>query len=177
MEARSAFYSACHSRSEPISHTPGRQFASRGDNPRRQISPPSIYQAEPLHSSCHPEVRSASYALLLSRGRFLEAPRNGTPRVYSVRRRFSAPAHSTREARLVCGVSAAIGHWAFQRYSSQHLLSFRSPFGFHFCFRSVPSGFVQRTGCSACGLGHPHQVWWAPPMYIAARPGRAWPPR
>jgi hypothetical protein len=27
-------------------------------------------------------------------------------------------------------------------------------------------GLVQRTGCSACGLGHPHQVWWAPPMYV-----------
>jgi hypothetical protein len=36
--------------------------------------------------------------------------------------------------------------------------------------RGVPSGYVQRTGCSACGLGYPHQVWWAPPMYIA----RAW---
>jgi hypothetical protein len=29
----------------------------------------------------------------------------------SARRRFSAPANSTREARLVCGVSA--GHWRF----------------------------------------------------------------
>jgi hypothetical protein len=59
----------------------------------------------------------------------------------------------------------------FQRHSTQHLLHYRSPFSFHFCFRSVPSGFVQRIGCGACGLGHPHQVWWAPPMYIA----RAWP--
>jgi hypothetical protein len=31
---------------------------------------------------------------------------------------------------------------------------------------SVPSGLVQRTGCSACGLGYPHQFWWAPPMYM-----------
>jgi hypothetical protein len=62
---------------------------------------------------------------------------------------------------------------AFQRYSTRHLLRYRSPFGFHFCFRSAPSGFVQRTGCSACSLGYPHQVWWAPPMYIA----RAWPRR
>jgi hypothetical protein len=48
---------------------------------------------------------------------------------------------------------------AFQRHSTQHLLRYRSPFGFHFCFRSVPSGFVQRIGCGACGLGYPHQVW------------------
>jgi hypothetical protein len=63
----------------------------------------------------------------------------------------------------------AIG--AFQRHSTQHLLHYGPPFGFHFCFRSVPSSLVQRTGCSACGLGYPHQVWWDPPMYIA----RAWP--
>jgi hypothetical protein len=41
-------------------------------------------------------------------GRFPESPRNGTPRVYSVRRRFSAPAHGTQEARLLCGVLPAI---------------------------------------------------------------------
>jgi hypothetical protein len=47
---------------------------------------------------------------------------------------------------------------ASQRHSTHHLLHYRSPFGFHFCFRSVPSGFVQRTGCSACGSGYPHQT-------------------
>jgi hypothetical protein len=62
---------------------------------------------------------------------------------------------------------------AFQRHSTQHLLHYWSPFGFHFCCRGVPSGCVQRTGCSACGLGHPHQVWWAPPMYVYI--ARAWP--
>jgi hypothetical protein len=46
---------------------------------------------------------------------------------------------------------------AFSRYSTQHLLHYGSPFGFHFCFRSVPSGFVQRTGCSACGLQQPRE--------------------
>ena len=78
---------------------------------------------------------------------------------------------------------------AFQRPGTQHLLHYWSPSSFHLvpvcwqlrraCYldfaralapRSVPSGYVQRTGCSACGLGYPHQVWWAPPMYIA----RAW---
>jgi hypothetical protein len=106
-----------------------------------------------------------------------KAPRAGgfpkvpapTPRVYSVRRGFSAPAHSTRGGEIVCGVSA--GHCALQRLSSQHLLHYWSPSGLHFYFRSVPSGVVQRTGCGACGFGYPHQVWWAPPLYLA----RAWP--
>jgi hypothetical protein len=53
-------------------------------------------------------------------------------------------------------VLPAIG--AFQRPSSQHLLHYWSPSGFHFCCRGVPSGCVQRIGCSACGLGYPHQV-------------------
>ena len=67
---------------------------------------------------------------------------------------------------------------AFRRPSTQHLLHCRFPSSFHFvpvcwqlrraCYpdfaramapRSVPSGVVQRTGCSACGLGYPHQVW------------------
>jgi hypothetical protein len=72
-------------------------------------------------------------------------------------------------------VLLAIG--AFQRPSSQRLLHYWSPSSFHLfpvCWqlqwayypdfarveapRSAPSGFVQRTGCSACGLGYPHQV-------------------
>jgi hypothetical protein len=66
---------------------------------------------------------------------------------------------------------------AFQRPSSQRLLHYWSPSSFHLlpvCWqlqrayyldfarvrapRSVPSSFVQRTGCSACGLGYPHQI-------------------
>jgi hypothetical protein len=65
----------------------------------------------------------------------------------------------------------------FQRHGTQHLLHYWSPSSFHLVHvcrqlqrayyldfvrarapRGVPSGFVQRTGCSACGLGHPHQV-------------------
>jgi hypothetical protein len=45
--------------------------------------------------------------------------------------------------------------------------------GLHVCpiQLCVPSGCVQRTGCSACGLGYPHQFWWASQhMYIA----RSW---
>jgi hypothetical protein len=53
-------------------------------------------------------------------------------------------------------VLPAIG--AFQRPSSQHLLHCWSPSGFHFCCRSAPSGCVQRTGCSACGLPTPGLV-------------------
>jgi hypothetical protein len=80
----------------------------------------------PLHRSRHPEV------LLLSRGRFPEGPRNGTPRVYSVRRRFPAPAHGTQEARLLCGVLPAIS--TFQRHITQHP-------SIHACdhFRPAPS--------------------------------------
>jgi hypothetical protein len=109
-------------------------------------------------SSRHPGV------LLLSRGRVPEGPRNGTPRVYSVRRRFSAPAHGTHRKPGFCVVCLPAIR-AFQRHSTQHFLRYGPPFGFHFCFRSVPSGLVQRTGCSACGLGYPHQVWWAPHVH------------
>jgi hypothetical protein len=75
----------------------------------------------------------------------------------------------------------------FSAIGTQHLLHCRSPSSFHLvpvcrqlqrayyldfararAPRGVPSGFVQRTGCSACGLGYPHQVWWAPPMYIGS---------
>jgi hypothetical protein len=71
---------------------------------------------------------------------------------------------------------------AFQRHSTQHLLHYWSPSSFHLvpvcrqlqrayylvfarvrAPRGVPSGFVQHTGCSACGLGYPHQVWCPPP--------------
>jgi hypothetical protein len=144
---RSAF-SACHSRSEPIFPVGN---LPAGDNPRRQIT--AFY----IKQSLFMPPRSV---LLLSRGRVPD----------SVRRRFSAPAHRHRKSGFCVVCLPAIR--AFQRHSTQHLLHYGSPFGFHFCFRSVPSGLVQRTGCrcSACGLDYPHQVWWAPPMYIA----RAW---
>jgi hypothetical protein len=55
---------------------------------------------------------------------------------------------------------------AFQHHSTQHLLHYGPPFGFHFCFRSVPSGCVQRStywvwrlrlGLTTPGLvGSPH---------------------
>jgi len=98
------------------------------------------------------------------------------PRVYSVRQRFSAPAHGTRRGQIECGGSAGLSS-TFQRHGTQHLLHYWSPSSFHLvpvcrqlqrayyldfararAPRSVPSGFVQRTGCSACGLGYPHQV-------------------
>jgi hypothetical protein len=104
------------------------------------------------------------------------------PRVCSVRQHLSAPAHGTRRGQIECGGSAGLSS-TFQRHGIPHLLHYWSPSSFHFvpvcwqlrraCYpdfaramtpRSVPSGFVQRTGCSACGLGYPHQVWWDPPM-------------
>jgi hypothetical protein len=104
---------------------------------------------------------------LNAEGGFPEVPAPPHPRVYSVlRQRFLAPARSTREDQVWCAVVLpAIG--AFQRPSSQHLLRYWCPSGLHFvlCFRSAPSGGVQRTRCGACGLGHPHLVWWAPPVH------------
>jgi hypothetical protein len=40
------------------------------------------------------------------------------------------------------------------------------PFRCSLAHAVAPCGCVQRTGCGACGLGYPHQVWWALPMYI-----------
>jgi hypothetical protein len=102
-----------------------------------------------------------------SRGRIPEGPRSAVPPVWipfadAFQRLLTA--HGKPGLCVVCLPAIR----AFQRHSTHHFLHYRSPFAFHFCFRSVPSGFVQRIGCSACGLGHPHQVWWAPPiMYIA----------
>jgi hypothetical protein len=108
----------------------------------------------------------------LARAVSRRSPQRPYPRVYvySVRRRLSAPAHGTQEARLLWGVLPAI--ITFQRHSTQHpsIVDCRSLSGPIFLLQEVPFSCVQRTGCSACGLGYPHQVWWAPLMYIA----RAW---
>jgi hypothetical protein len=115
------------------------------------------------HPHPHPEARSvASLARAVSR----RSPHRQLPCVVRSPALFSACSQHTRSPACVwCVCLPAIR--AFQRHSTRHLLRYRSPpFGFHFCFRSVPSGFVQRTGCSACGLGHPHQVWWAPPSHV-----------
>jgi hypothetical protein len=54
-----------------------------------------LYQAEPLHAT-----PKCNFSRAGGFPKALEGPRTSTPHVYSVRRRFSAPAHSTREARL-----------------------------------------------------------------------------
>jgi hypothetical protein len=150
-------------------------ICQQGDPPPAAKSPPSIPCRAPPRP---PRAQAVS-----------RRPPHRPPRVYSVRQRFSAPAHGTRRGQIERGGSAGLRS-TFQRHGTQHLLHYWSPSSFHLVpvcrqlqrayyldlararahRRSVPSGFVQRTGCSACGLGYPHQVWWAPPMYIA----RAW---
>jgi hypothetical protein len=127
--------------------------------PRRQIAAFYIKQ-----SPFMPPRSATSLAQAGSR----RPPQRHPPCVFLSPTLFSACSRHTRSPGFCVVCLPAIS--AFQRHSTQHLLRYGPPFGFHFCFCSVPSGLVQRTGCNACGLGHPHQVWWAPPMYIA----RAW---
>jgi hypothetical protein len=94
--------------SEKRADISGQQLASGKGPPaaRRQIAAFKLPPSLPSRATApHPEVR------LLLRGQFPEGFWTAPPRVYSGRRRFSAPAHSTREAQLVCGVSA--GHYHF----------------------------------------------------------------
>jgi hypothetical protein len=106
-------------------------------------------------------------------GGFPKVPAPSPPCVLRSPAHFSARSQHTQRPDRVWWFCRPSAIGAFQRPSSQRLLFhyYWSPSGFRFCCRGVPSGCVQRTGCSACGLGYPHQVWWAPPMYIA----RAWP--
>jgi hypothetical protein len=120
----------------------GQQFASRGRTPRRQIA--AIYVMQCL--LCTPPRSATSLAREASR-----RPSNRYPPCV-----VRSPALAAHENPGLCVLYLpAIG--AFQRHSTQHVLRCRS-------FRSspapavVPFGCVQRTGCSACGLGYPHQV-------------------
>jgi hypothetical protein len=137
--------------------------AAGGKSPAAK-SPPSIpCRASPRH----PEV------LLLSRGRFPEGHRIGTPRVLSARRRFSPSARSQHTRSPACV-------WCFCRQLAlfsaiaHGISSIIGPLSISSLLSQVPRLVVFNVpGCSACGLGYPHaQVWWTPPtMYIA----RAWP--
>jgi hypothetical protein len=132
---------------KPLAQQRGQQFAALGARCANSKSPPC---------PCR---------------RFPEGPRTARPpRVSRSPALFSARSQHTRWPDGVWFVCRPL-ELLLQRHSTHHLLHYWSPSGLHFCFRSAPSGVVQRTGCSACGLGYPHQVWWAPPMYIA----RAWP--
>jgi hypothetical protein len=72
-------------------------------SPRCQIT--TIYAMQSLLTT--PPVRAGS-----------RRPPHRPPRVYSVRQRFSAPAHSTRGGQIVCGGLPAIS--AFQHHSTHH---------------------------------------------------------
>jgi hypothetical protein len=153
-------------------------ICQQGNTPPPSPNRRHLYHAEPLHAS---PCRRA--------GGFPEAPApTPPPCVFRSPALFSARSRHTRRGQIECGGSAGLSS-TFQRHGTQHLLHYWSPSSFHLVLvcrqlqrayyldfararahRGVPSGFVQRTGCSACGLGYPHQVWWAPPMYIA----RAW---
>jgi hypothetical protein len=133
----------------------------RSTRPRSQIA--TIYTMQSLFT---PPRSVTSLAWAVSR----RPPQRHPPCVFRSPTLFSACSRHT-------GSAPAFVWWVcrpLELFSAiaqpQHLLHYGSPFGFHFCFRSVPSGLVQRTGCSACGLGYPHQFWWAPPMYIT----RSW---
>jgi hypothetical protein len=86
-------------------------------------------------------------------GGFPKVPAPPPPCVLRSPALFSARSQHTQRPDSAWWFCRPIG--AFQRPSSQRLLHYWSPSGFHFCCRSVPSGCVQRTGCSACGLGYP----------------------
>jgi hypothetical protein len=91
---------------------PVSSFPAQHPRPRSQIATTYTIQGDHRASSRHPEV------LLPSRGRFPEGPRSAPLRVYSVRRRLSAPAHSTQRkpglAMYVVCLPGAIS--AFQRH-------------------------------------------------------------
>jgi hypothetical protein len=166
---------AAHCCSQKARSSPSRYFRSvlclRSTGPgesqgRAAKSPPPIpCRAAPPR---HPEARSAtSLARAASPRAEPRGPRATAPPVCipfaDAFQRLLLTAHRSKPGFCVVGLPAIR---TFQRHGPQHLLHYGSPFGFHFCFRNVPSGFVQRTGYSACGLGYPHQVWWAPPMYM-----------
>jgi hypothetical protein len=125
---REAPFSACHSRSEPISHTPGRQFASRGDNPRRQISPPSIYQAEPLHATPKSEVLATR---CFSRaGGFSKLPATAPPVCIPFAGAFQRllTAHGKPGLCVVCLRPLAIGLFSAIAHSTSSVLGLLSVF-------------------------------------------------
>jgi hypothetical protein len=172
--ARSAF-SGCCSQSEPVfpvSNLPAQHKAAK---PNRHY----LCHAEPLHTTpkCY----------FFRAGGFPKVPATVPPMCILFADAFQRLLTAHRKAGLCVVVLPAID--AFQHPSSQRLLRYCPPSSFYLfpvCWqlqrahyldfarvrapRSATSGCVQRTGCSACGLGYPHQVWWAPPMYIA----RAW---
>ena len=144
------------------------------------ITPPPpnrrhLYHAVPLHA---PPCR-----------RFPEGPRTDLIVCIPFASAFQRPltAHAERRGQMECGGSTGLSS-AFQRHGTQHLLHYWSPSSFYLvpvcrqlqrayyldfararAPRSAPSGVVQRTGCSACGLGYPHQVLVGSPHVHSSR--------
>jgi hypothetical protein len=150
---------AANSRSEPRTDIPGRpasgqQFASMGwwgRAPRRQIAAfYLIYQAEPLRSPLRSATLRTSFARAVSR----RSPHRHPPCVFRSPALFSACSQHTGCPACVCDVcrpsalSSAIAH------SGSSIIGLLSVFTFVSAVSR--SGFVQFTGCSACGLGYPH---------------------
>jgi hypothetical protein len=157
-EARSAF-SVCHSRSEPIFPVDN---SPAGDTPRRQIA--ALYIKQSLFM---PPRSATSLARAVSR-RF---PQRHPPCVFRSPTLFSACSQHTGTDPGLCAVGLpAIS--AFPRYSTQHLLHCRSPFGFHFCFAvSRPVWFNALGVALAAWATHtrsgglpPFDSKWVPPV-------------
>jgi hypothetical protein len=173
---------ARNSQSEPIfpvSNFPAQHKAQGRSLPegRAAKSPPSmpcraLGPGPLLAPPRHPEV------LLLSRaGGFPKVPAPVSPVSVLFAGAFQRLLTARRKPGLCVVCLPAIG--AFQRHSTQLFLHYRSSFCFHLlpcvpftgAFQrllpvpgSVPSGLVQRTGCSACtcGLGYPHSSCLGP---------------
>jgi hypothetical protein len=121
--------------------------------PRSQITPP--HHTGPLYDTpkCH----------------FFRGP---APLARAPFSSLSAPAHTQANGLCVVFLPAIS---AFQRHSpyAHHTASppLMTPFRCSPAPAVAPSGcvFNQRTGClarSACGLGYPHQVWWAASPHV-----------
>jgi hypothetical protein len=117
----------------------------RGIKPRSQIA--TIYA---MQSPSTPPRSIASLARAVSR----RSPHRPPP-VWRIpfASAFQRPLTAHVNAGLCVVVLPAIG--AFQRPSTQYLLHYWYPSDLVTAFAGVPSGDVQRTGCSACGLGYP----------------------
>ena len=128
------------------------------------------------HYLCHAEpLRATPKCYFFRAGGFPEVPATVPPVCILFADAFQRLLTAHRKPGLCKVCLPAIS--TFQRHSTQHLLHYWPPSSFHLvpvcrqlqrayyldfarvrAPRGVPSGCVQRTGCSACGLGYPHQV-------------------
>jgi hypothetical protein len=138
-----------NSRSEPI--FPASNSPAEGVDP----PPPNrrlLYQAEPLS----PPPKGYFFRA----GSFPKVPLHRCPPcVFRSPALFSACSQHTGSPACVWCVCRPLALFS----AIAHCRRTSSVIGLHSVFTfvsAVPrSGFIQRTGYSACGLGHPHQVW------------------